>query len=278
MLRKASIWAVVVVALFLILVVVFRANAQCPPHCGADWSVPNHFRVPDVEVSSGTLVKIPVWFEGYQPVNITHFRFELDPAVAEFVGVLPGPDAPLVGRGGSWFLESTSFVHTANEAPEHPGWQLNYIRFENWGLPDKCGIPDKIWGSLGAFRDLGIRTEFLIFYIIVQGNAPGVTPIWFDRDCNGEPWGSGQRPGTRDSFMSFHPEGLCLTSSASACIREPGEDLASLSSVPWAPAGKVMAESDPIVVVNDDDDCDAADDDCTPVHPTYWGHVKDLYR
>lgn len=223
-------------------------------------------------------MKIPVWFEGYQIFVRSHFRFELDPAVAEFVGVLPGPDAPLIGHGGPWHLEHKAWVKTANEEAENPGWQLNYIEFANWGLPEYCTIEARVWGSLGAFRDLGIRTEFLLFYIVIQANAPGVTPIWFDRDCNGEPWGSGPLPGPRDSFMTFHPENLCLTSSSTACIGEPGH-LASLSTQPWSPNVQKMLspEYDPVVVVNDDD-CDAVDDDCVGIEGESWGRVKALYR
>lgn len=263
---------------WVVFLVVDAAHAQqCPPEgCGADWRIPNHIQVPDGAVQAGQVATFPVIIEAYQPVVRMHFRFELDPKVAEFVGALAGPDIGVIGGGGSWHIDHQSWVRTANERPEHPGWQLNYLEIANWGLPDICAIEDPMWGSLGAFLDLGLRRTFHIADIIIRGNAPGTTPIWFDRVCNGEPTGGGSLPGKRDSFLTFHPWGACPSdyggdlASASGCMQDPEPGaLVTLSPGPWVPfPSKVLAPADPMVTVERP----------TAVEDVTWARVKRLYR
>jgi hypothetical protein len=236
---------------------------------GADPDVPRHFTLQDVNVKAGHVTTVPLWLEMYEQKHIIHLRFELDPSVAEFVGALPGKDLKLLPQGGCWNLTSRAYVQTANERPYNPGWQLNYLELSCFG----CGA-DGITGSLGAWRDLGIQSRFHIADIIIRGNAPGVTPIWLDRRCSGEPTGGGNIPGTRDSRMSWYVNscpGLPNSGSAHYCIRDPGTfqvQYVSFSNDFLPPPELLLDEAqDPVVRVG-----------TTAVSPSTWGLVKRLYR
>jgi hypothetical protein len=242
------------------------AYAQCPPLCGGDPKVPNHFTMPNGSVRPGETTTLRLELEAYQPINWFQLRFEMDPNVAEFVGVVRGDDIGIVGHGGSWHLDIRPWHRAVNDKPKNPGWQLNYVRIANWGLPDICAISDPIWGSLWEFRNRDIRQTKHVVDFIVRGNAPGTTEIWVDRTCQTN-WGGPA------STVVFHPEGQCLNSSARACIQEPGASpvqLASFSTGPWVPpaiAGKVVALN-PVVTVEGP----------TAVEAVTWEMVKRLYH
>lgn len=279
-------WFTPVFALFLVTAGYFsNIEWKSADRTVADPELPRHFTLVDASVAAGQLVEVPLWVEKYESAQIMHLRFEIDPEVAEFVGAVPGRDLRLLGNGGCWVIESESWVQTANERPEHPGWQLNYLSFHNSCTVDPCS--EGITGPIGAHRELGVQTVFHIADIIIRGNAAGVTPIWIDRVCNGEPGGGGNIPGTRDSRMSWYVEDKCpgerfFEGGAHYCIQEPGPGLRYVTLSPEflpAPLGKVGQSFDPVIVVTDDDDCDdAVDDDCVPVLQHRWGEVKAFYR
>jgi hypothetical protein len=252
---------------------------------GADPDLPRHFTLVDETVAAGELVTVPLWVEKYEAAHVIHLRFEMDPSVAEFVGALPGHDLKVLAQGGCWNMTFRSWVQTANERPEHEGWQLNYLRFGCFTGGDDCD--DGITGPIGAHREIGFQTAFHVADLIIRGVAAGVTPIWIDRDCNGEPGGGGGL-GSRDSHMSFFPEDICPgqpgSEGASFCIKAPGDgpfQYVTLSPefLP-APTRKAGESADPRIVVTDDDCDDDVDDDdeCTAVTGETWGRVKGLYR
>lgn len=262
------------------------ADAQCPPDCAADPDIPRHFTILDGSVRPGQTTTIPLWVEKYEPAHIIHLRFELDPAVAEFVGALPGKDIGILGRDGCWNIEADNWVQTANERAYNPGWQLNYLRFGCFTGTNDCG--DGISGSIGAYRDLGIQSRYHIADIIIRGNAVGETPIWIDRRCACEPTGGCAPPGSRDSRMSWFPEGICPGEfgggGAHYCMRDPGTFSVQYVSIsaeflpPPGPSVATLMRLNAMIVVSDDD-CDSADDDdCTPIVRNTWGMVKRLYR
>lgn len=216
--------------LFLVSVLAGRAEAQCPgsPGCGADPDLPRHFTIrarpadqgsgPDqLVIQPGETAQAEVWVEKYEAAERIIIWIEMDPAVAEFVGIFAGPDLAVIGTpGGGWNIETAVWAFN-HEGPVHEGWQLNRIELNNWYVENPCA--ERIYGSRGAYRDLGIQARFHIFNIVVKGNAPGETPIYVDRRCRG---------GYRSSFMSYYVENHCPDASgatgANHCLRDLGFD------------------------------------------------------
>jgi hypothetical protein len=270
--------ALAFVVFLVVLVFALSARAQCPgqPGCGADPDIPRHFTLFDGTVSPGQTTTVELWVEKYEAAQEIHLRFELDPAVAEFVGALPGRDLRLIGPSGCWNLETRAWVRTPNEEPDHVGWQLNYFKLSNWCTINPCTPVEGLTGSIGAYRDLGLVARFHVADIIIRGNAVGETPIWIDRQCSGEPMG-GQRPGPRDSFMSWYVENNCPGGNippvgGNDCVHDPDDPMpiffVTLSNQfhPGPPA--IAASGDAMIYVEDP----------TGARTQTWSMVKRLYQ